>query len=75
MIQKIGIIGLGLMGSAISENLLNEEYPVIGFDILPEKTNALKSKNGTPAHSCVEVAKISDVVITSLPSESSLKRL
>jgi 3-hydroxyisobutyrate dehydrogenase-like beta-hydroxyacid dehydrogenase len=75
MIQKIGIIGLGLMGSAISENLLNEEYPVIGFDILPEKTNALKSKNGTPAHSCVEVAKISDVVITSLPSESSLKKV
>jgi len=49
MIQKIGIIGLGLMGSAISENLLKGEYPVIGFDILPEKTEALKRKNGTGA--------------------------
>ncbi len=75
MIQKIGVIGLGLMGSAISENLLNANFPVIGFDILPEKTKAFKRKNGTPAHSCREVADFSDVVITSLPSESSLKKV
>ena len=75
MIQKIGIIGLGLMGSAISENLLNENFAVIGFDILREKTKALKRKNGTPARSCREVADFSDVVITSLPSESSLKKV
>lgn len=75
MIQKIGIIGLGLMGSAISENLLKAEYPVIGFDILPEKTEALKRKNGTGVLSCKEVAEFSDVVITSLPGESSLKEV
>jgi len=75
MIQKIGIIGLGLMGSAISENLLKTEYPVIGFDILPGKTKALKRKNGTGVLSCKEVAEFSDVVITSLPGESSLKEV
>lgn len=72
MIQKIGIIGLGLMGSAISRNLIKSSYPVIGFDILPQKTQALKKINGIGAVSCREVANKSDVVITSLPSESSL---
>lgn len=75
MIKKIGIIGLGLMGMAISENLLKEGFPVIGFDILPDKTKALASKKGSSAHSCREVAEYSDVVITSLPAESSLKEV
>jgi putative dehydrogenase len=29
----VGIIGLGLMGTALSERLIDAKVPVIGFDI------------------------------------------
>lgn len=72
MIQTIGMIGLGLMGSAMSENLLKGKYSVIGYDILPEQIEALKRKNGKGAATCSDVAEVADVVITSLPGETSL---
>ena len=72
MIQTIGIIGLGLMGSAMSENLLKGKYSVIGYDILPEQIEALKRKSGIGAATCSDVAEAADVVITSLPGETSL---
>jgi len=72
MIQTIGMVGLGLMGSAISENLLKGKYSVIGYDILPEPIEALKKKNGKGAATCLDVAEVADVVITSLPGETSL---
>jgi 3-hydroxyisobutyrate dehydrogenase-like beta-hydroxyacid dehydrogenase len=75
MIHTIGIIGLGLMGSAMSENLLRTKYSVIGYDILPEKIEALKRKNGDGATACAELAEVADVVITSLPSEMSLREV
>lgn len=73
--KTIGAIGLGLMGSAISANLLSAGYRVIGFDILPERVDALAGKNGTPARSCSQVAECSDVVITSLPADAALKEV
>ena len=75
MIQAIGIIGLGLMGSAMSENLLKAEFSVMGYDILPEKIEALQRKNGKAAACCSEVAEVADIVITSLPSETSLREV
>jgi putative dehydrogenase len=73
MIQKVGMIGLGLMGSAMSEHLLKEGYSVIGYDIIPEQIQALKKMHGTGAASCRDVAAKADVVITSLPSVAALK--
>jgi putative dehydrogenase len=69
---KIGMIGLGIMGSAMSANLLKAGFPVIGYDILPERVELLISKKGRGAASCREVADNSDIVITSLPSVEAL---
>lgn len=75
MIQTIGVVGLGLMGSAISENLIKRDYAVIGYDILSGQIEVLKKKGGTSAANCAEVAEIADVVLTSLPSEASLREV
>lgn len=72
MIQTIGMVGLGLMGSVMSTNILKAGFTLVGYDIKPDLINALESKGGKGAISCKEVAQLADVVITSLPSESSL---
>ena len=70
--QKIGMIGLGIMGSAMSANLLKAGFSVIGYDVIPEKVKALVDHKGIGATSCKEVAAESEIVITSLPSVEAL---
>lgn len=75
MNQKIGVVGLGIMGSAISANLLKAGFTVIGYDILPESVQNLESHGGSGAASVRELAEASDVVITSLPSVAALQEV
>ena len=75
MIQKIGVIGLGLMGSVISANLLKEGFAVIGYDILPQQVAVFQKKSGIGAASCRQVAEHADIVILSLPSGASLNEV
>lgn len=73
MKPKVGMIGLGIMGSAMSANLLKEGFSVIGYDVVPECVGALETRGGIGAASSSEVASRSDVVITSLPSVEALQ--
>ena len=73
MKQKIGMIGLGIMGSAMSPNLLKAGFSVVGYDILPELVQVLVEKGGIGTGSCKEVAEKADVIITSLPSVQALQ--
>jgi 3-hydroxyisobutyrate dehydrogenase-like beta-hydroxyacid dehydrogenase len=75
MSQKVGIIGLGIMGSAMSANLLKADFEVIGYDIIPEKVTAHVNRKGAGAASSREVASGSDVVITVLPSVDALRNV
>lgn len=70
--MDIGIVGLGIMGGAFAKNLLQAEFPVIGFDIIQDKIAALEDAGGAGASSARDVAEKSDVVITSLPSIDAL---
>jgi 3-hydroxyisobutyrate dehydrogenase-like beta-hydroxyacid dehydrogenase len=73
MNRKIGIIGLGIMGSAISANLVKAGFTVIGYDIRPECIETLESQGGSGAAGVRAVAQAADVVITSLPSVAALQ--
>ena len=75
MDQKIGMIGVGIMGSAMSTNLLKAGYAVIGYDVDQQQVDALVRKGGSGAGSCREVAEQADVVITSLPSVAALQQV
>jgi len=75
MNQKIGVIGLGIMGSAISTNLLKAGFSVTGYDIRPESVQTLESQGGIGATHVRELAEAADVVITSLPSVSALQEV
>lgn len=65
--QKIGFIGLGIMGSPMAANLINAGYEVTGFDVSPDSIERLVQAGGKPAASIEEAVAGSDVVITMLP--------
>jgi 3-hydroxyisobutyrate dehydrogenase-like beta-hydroxyacid dehydrogenase len=70
--QTVGMIGLGIMGSAMSANLVRAGVRVIGYDVAPGARAAHKRAGGVPAKSLREVARRADIVITSLPSARAL---
>jgi putative dehydrogenase len=72
-LRKIGFVGLGIMGSAMAEHLLNSGFAVVGYDIEPKARNRLKSWGGKPLGSVQGVLQHADIIITSLPSGQALK--
>jgi len=70
--QAVGIIGLGIMGSAMSKNLLEAGFPVRGYDISPAALAAFAAAGGQPAGSAAQAATGAEILITSLPSTAAL---
>lgn len=61
--KRIGFIGLGIMGGAMSVNLLKAGFPLAVWNRTPEKVKPLLEAGAKPAKSPKEVAEKSDVVI------------
>jgi 3-hydroxyisobutyrate dehydrogenase-like beta-hydroxyacid dehydrogenase len=74
MAKTVGIIGLGIMGSAFAANLTKARYTVVGYDVVPAKRRRHARAGGRVARSIAEVGNAAGVgvVITSLPSAASL---
>ncbi len=70
--ETVGMIGLGIMGSAMSSNLIKAGFEVLGFDVLPRCRQNHKRIGGSAALSCSNVAKKCSVIVTSLPSSEAL---
>ncbi len=68
MTTTVGMIGLGIMGSAMSSNLLGAEFAVTGCDIDQRRVEDFEAKGGTPAGSPREATADADIAILSLPS-------
>jgi putative dehydrogenase len=68
----VGMIGLGIMGSAMSHNLLRAGFPVIGYDVSDKARKDHEKAGGKVAKSVAEVAKGAEAIITSLPSYKAL---
>ena len=68
--RNIGVIGLGVMGSAMAANLLKAGFAVEGFDVAPKAAAALKRAGGAPLKSVAALK--APVLITSLPSARAL---
>jgi L-threonate 2-dehydrogenase len=64
---SVGVIGLGAMGSAMSEHLLASGYQVSGVDIDIERCQAA-SKSGVEITDLSTIASSVDCLITSMPS-------
>lgn len=54
--MKVGFIGLGLMGSGFTENLVKQGHEVCGYDLLAEKVSACEAKGMSPGSSPADVS-------------------
>jgi len=73
MIDRIGLLGLGIMGSAVAPNLLRAGFSVVGFDPDPARREILHSAGGRSVESPIAVAQSADVIISLLPSAQALQ--
>ena len=69
----IGFIGLGIMGSSMSKNLLKAGYELVVLDLNREAVQDVVSAGATEAHSPKEIAQKSQVVITMLPDSPDVE--
>ena len=69
MDDPIGLVGIGLVGTALAERLLAAGHAVVGFDIAEERCEALEALGGTAVGSAREVgAKCRRVILSLLTS-------
>ena len=66
--QRIGFVGLGLMGNGMARNLLSDGFPLIGFDIDQSKTDAIIEAGGEEPDAPDRLAAQVDIIILSLPN-------
>lgn len=70
--RVVGLLGLGIMGSAMAPHLMAAGFPVVGFDVDPTRVQAFVRQGGRPARSAREVGAAAEVVISVLPSVQAL---
>jgi putative dehydrogenase len=68
MTERVGIVGLGAMGSAMAIMLRKAGYDVVGYDVRAAALDELEAHGGSRAVSPRAVAEAADVVLVSLPS-------
>lgn len=73
VVGAVGIVGLGVMGSAMSKHLVSAGYDVHGFDIASDRVTAFEQVGGSGHSSGASVAASCDLLILSLPTEASLE--
>jgi putative dehydrogenase len=71
---SVGLVGLGIMGSAMAGNLMRARYRVVGYDISAARRHALRRAGGQAASNAAAVAEAADVLICSLPSSDALRQ-
>jgi len=70
--NTVGVVGLGVMGSAIAASLVQAGFRVIGTDISAAAKSAFAAAGGEPVESARDVADAAAIVLTSLPSAAAL---
>ena len=74
MAEKVGFIGLGIMGRPMAKNLMDAGYELFVHNRSPEKAEELAEEgNATAAGSPREVAEACDIVITMLPDSPDVE--
>ncbi len=64
--EKLGMIGLGKMGLALSKELITDGHAVSGYDIDPTRMDMLAAAGGTPRPNARAVAEASDITFSIL---------
>ena len=71
--KRIGIVGVGLLGSAVASRLLQGKFVVTGYDTRAERLRALKARGLIAARSISEAVAEAEAIFTILPSLESVE--
>lgn len=71
--EKLGMIGLGKMGLALSRQMMADGHAVCGYDIDPERMQMLADEGGTPRANAREVAENSVITFSILLKPSHIE--
>jgi 2-hydroxy-3-oxopropionate reductase len=73
--NKIGFIGLGIMGKPMARNLLKAGYQLVVYDINSEAVKELIRDGAKEGKSSGDVASQCEVIITMLPNSPEVKEV
>ena len=68
--EKIGFIGLGIMGQPMARNLIKAGYPLTIYSRRPESAEQLVADGASWASSSKAVAQRTEIIITMLPDSA-----
>ena len=75
MAEKIGFVGLGIMGKPMARNLLKAGYELTVYDIVGEAVEEVVGDGAAAASSSSEVAAATDKIITMLPDSADSEKV
>jgi 3-hydroxyisobutyrate dehydrogenase-like beta-hydroxyacid dehydrogenase len=75
MKQKIGFMGLGIMGTHMSANILKAGYPVMVYNRSPEKADPLVKQGAGQASGPGSLARAADIIIAMVTGPEALDNL
>jgi 2-hydroxy-3-oxopropionate reductase len=76
MAEKVGFIGLGIMGGPMAKNLMEAGHELVLYNRTREKAEDLaKEGNADVAKSPREVAEGSDIIVTMLPDSPQVREI
>jgi len=70
--EPVGLLGVGLVGSALAGRLIAAGHALYAYDPVPEAIERLRSLGGRPAADEVEVARSCRRIVLSLPGPSEV---
>jgi 2-hydroxy-3-oxopropionate reductase len=71
----IGFIGLGIMGTPMSQHLLKAGHPLVVIDLVEERVQQLVGLGAVAGSSCRDVAARSEVVISMVPDSPDVEKV
>jgi 3-hydroxyisobutyrate dehydrogenase len=74
-VERIGVIGLGLMGSALAERFRAAGREVVGFDLRSDALQRLTAIGGEAVASARAVFARAEVVVLSLPNSDAVSEV
>jgi 3-hydroxyisobutyrate dehydrogenase len=75
MARRVGIVGIGIMGTAMMRNLLRDGFEVVGYDIAETAMARLAQAGGIAVASPRDIAEKAEILITSLPSVNAFEQV
>ena len=75
MMDPVGLVGIGLMGTALARRLRTAGFPVVGFDTDPAKRRALAEIGGQGAESILSVGQACPVILIAVLTTDQVEQV